>query len=59
MLKMPGNPVANFTDCSVASRVVVMVQWLAHPTSNLGDAGSILIHGIYMFFIKKKKKKDW
>ena len=22
-------------------RVVVMVQWLAHPTSNQGDAGSI------------------
>ena len=22
-------------------RVVVMVQWLVHPTSNQGDAGSI------------------
>ena len=31
----------NLSDCSVASRVVVMVQWLAHTTSNPGDAGSI------------------
>ena len=43
----------NFTDCSVASRVVVMVQWLAHPTSNQVDAGSIPTHGIYMFYIQK------
>ena len=34
------------TDRSVASTVVVMVQWLAHPTSNQVDAGSIPTHGI-------------
>ena len=44
----------NFTDCSVASWVVVMVQWLVHPTSNQGEAGSIpCTHGIYMFYIQK------
>ena len=55
MLKRRGTPwlTSNFTDCSLACRVVVMVQWLAHPTSNQGDAGSIPIHGIYMFFIQK------
>ena len=42
-----------FTDCSVASRVVVMVQWLAHPTSNQGDAGSIPTHGTYVFHSKR------
>ena len=42
-----------FTDCSVASRVVVMVQWLAHPTSNQGDAGSIPTHGTLRFSFKK------
>ena len=26
-----------------------MVQWLAHPTSNQGDAGSIPTHGTYVF----------
>ena len=37
-------------DCSVASRVVVMVQWLAYPTSIQGDAGSIPTHGTCFFF---------
>ena len=41
----------HLADCSVSSRVVVMVQWLAHPTSNQGDAGSIPTHG-NMFFIQ-------
>ena len=44
----------NFIDCSVASRVVVMVQWLAHPTSIQGDAGSIPTHGTYVFFIQER-----
>ena len=30
-----------------------MVQWLAHLTCNPGDAGSIPIHGIKCFFIRK------
>ena len=30
-----------------------MVQWLAHPTSNQGDAGSILTHGTLRFSFKK------
>ena len=33
--------------------VVVMVQWLAHPTSNQGDAGSIPTHGTLRFSFKK------
>ena len=41
------------TDCSVASRVVVMVQRLAHLTCNPGDVGSIPTHGIKCFFIRK------
>ena len=41
------------TDCSVASRVVVMVQLLAHLTCNPGDAGSFPIHGKKCFFIRK------
>ena len=32
-----------------------MGQWLAHPTSNQGDLGSIPTHGIYMFFIQKNQ----
>ena len=28
--------ITNLIDCSVARRVVVMVQWLAHLTSNQG-----------------------
>ena len=44
----------NFIDCSVASRVVVMVQWLAHPTSIQGDVGSIPTHGTYVFFIQER-----
>ena len=45
-------------DCSVASRVVVRVQWLAHPTSIQGDAGSIPTHGtcLYDFFIHKREQ---
>ena len=43
-------------DCSVAGRVVVMVQWLAHPTSIQGDAGSIPTHGTCFFFIQKKEQ---
>ena len=43
----------NLTDFSVASRVVVMVHWLAHPTSNQGDTGSIPTHARHnMFFIQ-------
>ena len=30
-----------------------MVQWLAHPTSNQGDAGSIPTHGTLRFSFKK------
>ena len=41
------------TDCSVASRVVVMVQWLAHLTCNPGDVGSVPTHGIKCFSIRK------
>ena len=41
----------NLTDCWVTSKAVVMVQWLVHPTSNQGDAGSIPTHG-NMFFIQ-------
>ena len=41
------------TDCSVASRVVVMVQWLARLTCNPGDAGSIPTYGKKCFFIRK------
>ena len=39
-------------DYSVASRVVVMVQWLAHPTSIQGDTGSIPTHGTCFFHSK-------
>ena len=41
------------TDCSVASRVVMMVQWLAHLTCNPGDAGSIPTHGIKCFSFER------
>ena len=45
----------HFTDCYVTSRVVVMVMWLAHVTSNPGYAGSISTHGIGVFsFIKNQ-----
>ena len=43
---------SNFTDDPLASRVVVMVQWLAHPTTNQGGAGSIPTHGITCFSFK-------
>ena len=43
----------DFTDCSIASRVVVMVQWLAHLTCNPGNAGSIPTYGMTCFFIRK------
>ena len=36
-----------------SNRVVVMVQWLAHPTSNQGDAGSIPTHGTLRFSFNK------
>ena len=36
----------------VKSRVVAMVQWLAHLTCNPGNAGSIPTHGIYVFSFK-------
>ena len=42
-------------DCSVTSRVVVMVQWLTHPTSIQGDVGSIPTHGTYLFFHSKRR----
>ena len=53
-VKHRGTPwlTSNFTDSSVASKVGVMVQWLAHPTSNQGDAGSIPTHGITCFSFK-------
>ena len=35
----------NLIDCSVASRIVVMIQWLAHTTSNQRDAGSTSTRG--------------
>ena len=38
-----------FTDFSVVSSVVVMVQWLAHLTCNPGDAGSFPTHDIMCF----------
>ena len=41
------------TDRSVASRVDVMVQWLAHLTCNPMDAGWIPTHGIKCFSIRK------
>ena len=41
----------HLTNCPVSSRVVVMVQWLARPTSNQREAGSIPTHG-NMFFIQ-------
>ena len=41
------------TDCSVASRVVVMVRWLAQLICNPGDAGSIPTHAIRCFSIRK------
>ena len=43
----------DLTDCSVASRVVVMVQWLVHLTCNSGDAGSIPTHGIMCFSFER------
>ena len=43
----------DFTDCSVASKVVVLVQCLGHLTCNPGDAGSIPTYGIIWFFIRK------
>ena len=49
---IPGLLTSIFTDCSVASRVVARVQWIAHPTSNQGDAGSIPTHGTYVFHSK-------
>ena len=36
----------------VSSRVVVMVQWLAHLTCNPGNAGSIPTRGISVFHSK-------
>ena len=50
-VKRRGTPwvTRNFTGGPVASKVVVMVQWLAHPTNNQGDAGSIPTHGITFF----------
>ena len=54
MIKRRGAPrLANhLSDCSVSSRVVVMVQWLAHLTCNPGNAGSIPTHGICVFHSK-------
>ena len=43
-----------FTDCSVVSSVVVMVQWLAHLTCNPRDSGSIPTHDIMCFFNDKR-----
>ena len=50
MFKLRGTPrlTSNLTNRSVAVRVVVIVQWLAHPTNNQGDAGLIPTHGIYI-----------
>ena len=42
----------HLSDCSVSSRVVVMVQWLAHLTCNPGNAGSIPTHGLCVFSFK-------
>ena len=52
-VKRRGTPwLTNYlTDCPVGTRVVVMVQWFAHPPSNQGDAGSISTHD-NMFFIQ-------
>ena len=52
--KVPSLKIRHLIDCSVASRVVVMVQWLAHPTSIQGDAGTIPTHGTHVFFHSKK-----
>ena len=54
MIKRRGAPrlTNHLSDCSVSSRVVVMVQWLAHLTCNPGNAGSIPTHGICVFHSK-------
>ena len=54
MIKRRGAPrlTNHLSDCSVSSRVVVMVQWLAHLTCNPGNAGSIPTHGISVFHSK-------
>ena len=54
--KVPSLKIRHLIDCSVASRVVVMVQWLAHPTSIQGDAGTIPTHGTHVFFIQRKEQ---
>ena len=46
----------NLLDRFIASRALVMTQWLAHPTSNQGDGGSIPTNGCYFFFIQKKEQ---
>ena len=45
----------NLFDWFIASRAIVRTQWVAHPTSNQGDAGSIPTHGSDFFFHSKKK----
>ena len=45
----------NLFDWFIASRTLVMVEWVAHPTSNQGDAGSIPTHGSDFFFHSKNK----
>ena len=54
MIKRRGAPrlTNHLSDCSVSSRVVVMVQWLAHLTCNPGNVGSIPTHGISVFHSK-------
>ena len=54
MIKRRGAPrlTNHFSDCSVSSGVVVMVQWLAHLTGNPGNAGSIPTHGVCVFHAK-------
>ena len=54
MIKRRGAPRLTYhlSHCSVSSRVVVMVQWLAHLTCNPGNAGSIPTHGICVFHSK-------
>ena len=54
MIKRRGAPrlTNHISGCSVSSRVVVMVQWLAHLTCNPGNAGSIPTHGICFFHSK-------
>ena len=54
MIKRRGAPrlTNHLSDCSISSRVVVMVQWLAHLTCNPGNAGSIPTHGICDFSFK-------